>query len=1117
MADFLSEEKRLLLAKALGSAGQRNGNGRILRRSDGSPAPLSFAQQRIWFLQQLEPDNSQFNTPLGVSLTGSLEIPTLERTLSELVRRHETLRTIVHVSEGEAKQVCLPPFELKLAVRDLSNLTPADRQVRGRQIMDEEAARPFDLETAPLVRFLLLRLANDEHWLSMVTHHLVFDTWSIGIFGRELTAIYGAFIAGKPSPLEDLPIQYADFSLWQREQFEGEKAKRQLGYWIKKLEGAPPLLTLPLDRQRPPVQSFRGRIEAFAFPQSLSDSLNQLCRSEDTTLFTVLMAAFQTLLYRYSGAEEIIAGTAIGNRNHREIEGLIGCFINTLLFRTSFSGDPSFRELLRRVRQLSLEASANQNVPFEKIVSALHPKRDLSYSPLTQAMLILQNTEINAAAPSGLRIERLSMPERRAVQYDLVINLRETKDGLRGLLEYNTDLFDSSTAKRILKHFETQLHSIGAHPDQRVSALELVTEQERSELLAGFNQTQVEFTEHGLLPNLIERQTELRPEAVALRFAGAHLTYEELNDRANQLAHYFQSLGVRAESRVGVLMSRGVEAVIALLAVLKAGGAYVPLDPSYPRDRLEFMVKDSCPLILLTQQKLAGHLLAAKQAVVCIDSDWPRIACEKTVNLDTDLSPDNLAYVLYTSGSTGMPKGVMVTHRALENFLLAMSGELEMRSDDILAAVTTLAFDIAGLELYLPLIVGASVGLVSRETTNDARLLREEIVNLDATALQGTPTTWRMLLEAGLEPAPSFKCFCGGEAMPGDLKEALLATGAKVWNLYGPTETTIWSTLKRLTSDCPPALGRPIANTQVYVLDGALQPLPVGVAGELYIGGVGLARGYLNQPALTAERFIPDPFKGEPGARLYKTGDLVRYLSNGDLDYQGRVDFQVKIRGFRIELAEIETALTRHPWVRQAVVAARQNPSGEKGLVAYVVREPESQDAAGNLQFNVAELREFLLRSLPAYMIPQTFEVLAALPETQNGKIDRNLLPAPKFLPLDERRPFVSPRTQTEQQLTNIWSDLLGIDKISVDDDFFELGGDSLQMQRMIARVMQTFEQTVPVRAVFLNPSVSHIASLIDRTKQITASEENRLNGLVSDLSDEEVDSLLKDLLVVTS
>jgi acyl carrier protein len=409
------------------------------------------------------------------------------------------------------------------------------------------------------------------------------------------------------------------------------------------------------------------------------------------------------------------------------------------------------------------------------------------------------------------------------------------------------------------------------------------------------------------------------------------------------------------------------------------------------------------------------------------------------------------------------------------------------------------------------------VGLVSRETTNDARLLREEIVNLDATALQGTPTTWRMLLEAGLEPAPSFKCFCGGEAMPGDLKEALLATGAKVWNLYGPTETTIWSTLKRLTSDCPPALGRPIANTQVYVLDGALQPLPVGVAGELYIGGVGLARGYLNQPALTAERFIPDPFKGEPGARLYKTGDLVRYLSNGDLDYQGRVDFQVKIRGFRIELAEIETALTRHPWVRQAVVAARQNPSGEKGLVAYVVREPESQDAAGNLQFNVAELREFLLRSLPAYMIPQTFEVLAALPETQNGKIDRNLLPAPKFLPLDERRPFVSPRTQTEQQLTNIWSDLLGIDKISVDDDFFELGGDSLQMQRMIARVMQTFEQTVPVRAVFLNPSVSHIASLIDRTKQITASEENRLNGLVSDLSDEEVDSLLKDLLVVTS
>lgn len=1110
MSEFLSEEKRLLLAKALSSAGHRRGTS-IPRRNPVDPVPLSFAQQRIWFIQQLNPDNPQYNTPVGVSLKGPLNISILERTLSEIVRRHEALRTTFPIIDGQPAQVCLPPFDLRLPIRDLSEHPPADREAVGRQVIDEESACPFDLEAGPLVRFLLLRLAEDEHWLNLVTHHMVFDTWSIDIFGRELTAIYGALIEGRPFPLQELAIQYADFSLWQRERFQGEELQQQLGYWSAKLAGAPSLLMLPTDRPRPPVQRFRGRIQPFSLPEHLTASLNQLSRAEGVTLFMTLMAAFQTLLYRYSGQEEIVAGTATGNRNRREIEGLIGCFINALLFRTNFSGDPTFRDVLGQVRQLSLEASSHQDVPFEQVVAALHPKRNLSYAPLTQVMLTLQNTQLSTPAPAGLEITRLSMPERMAAQYDLMINLRDTGGKLRGLLEYNTDLFDSTTAQRILGHFKTVLQSIVDHPERRVSATDLMTEQERLELVAGFNETSTEFPEPGLLPDLIQRQVERTPEAVAVTFEGQRLTYDELNSRANQLAHYLRGLGVGPEKLVGVCLERGLDMIVGVIGTLKAGGAYLPMDPTYPPERLEFMINDSGPFVLLTQEKFHEPLSSARLPVVCIDSDWQTIAFENTENPITTINSNNLAYLLYTSGSTGVPKGVMVTHGSLANFLLATSGALEMTSDDVLAAVTTLSFDIAGLEFYLPLIVGARVGLVSREKGNDGRLLRDEIIKMGATALQGTPATWRMLLEAGFHVKPPFKAFCGGEAMPGDLKEQLVASGAMAWNLYGPTETTIWSTLKRLDHDCPPTIGQPLANTQVYVLSGSLQPVPIGVAGELYIGGAGLARGYLKRPELTAERFIPNAFSPEPGARLYKTGDLVRHLPGGDIEYLDRIDFQVKIRGFRIELGEIETVLGQHPSVRQAVVAARENPSGEKGLIAYVVLEPEEQAAAENSQVRLDELRDFLRRSLPAHMIPSTFVLLDELPKAPSGKIDRRALH--ELQPLDRGKPFVAPSTQTELLVAKVWSELLGMDRISADDDFFELGGDSLLVQRMLAKVMQVSEVTVPLKTVFLNPSVSHIASIIERTREITSTDESRLNGLVSNLSEEQIDSLLNETL----
>lgn len=1105
MSEFLSQEKRLLLAKALSSAGHRNGTT-IARRNSDEPVPLSFAQQRIWFIQQLNPDNPQYNTPVGVSLKGPLNIPALELTLSEIVRRHEVLRTVFSTVDGQPVQAVLPASDLRLWIRDLSDQPSTERPFVAQQIIDKESARPFDLEGGPLTRFVLLRLAEDEHWLNLVTHHMVFDTWSIDIFGRELTAIYGALIENRPVPLPDLPIQYADFSLWQRERFQGEELRQQLAYWTTKLSGAPPLLMLPTDRPRPPVRSYRGRIQPFSLSENLTASLNQLSRAEGVTLFMTLLAAFQTLLHRYSGQEEIVTGTATGNRNRREMEGLIGCFINSLLFRTNFSGDPTFREVLSQVRQLNLEASSNQDVPFEQVVAALHPKRDLSYAPLTQVVLTLQNTELSTPVAAGLEIKRLSMPERMAAQYDLMINLRDSGSKLHGLLEYNTDLFDSSTAQRILGHFETVLESIVADPAQRVSALDVLTQQERLHLVSGLNETHSDFQQYGFLPDLIQQQAEQQPDALAVTFEGQRLTYGELNSRANQLAHYLRGLGLKTEELVGVCLERGLDMVVAVLGILKAGAAYLPLDPTYPRDRLEFMINDSGPSVLLTQEQFSQHLSSASQQVVCIDSDWDRIAFENKENPGTALSAGSLAYVLYTSGSTGVPKGVMVTHGSLKNLLLSTSRELEMTSDDVLAAVTTLGFDIAGLELYLPLIVGASVGLVSREQASDGRLLRDEVVKLGTTVLQGTPATWRMLLEAGIQLKPSFKVFCGGEAMTGDLKDQLVNTGAKVWNLYGPTETTIWSTVKRLDPECAPTIGRPLANTQIYILNRSLQPAPVGVAGELFIGGTGLARGYLKRPELTAQRFIPDPFSADPGARLYKTGDLVRYLANGDIEYLDRIDFQIKIRGFRIELGEIETVLGQHPSVRQAVVAARENPSGEKGLIAYVVLEREETS-----QGRVDELREFLRQALPAYMVPSTFVLLDELPKAPSGKIDRKALH--ELQSLDPGKPFVAPTTQTELLVAGIWSELLGTDRISADADFFELGGDSLQVQRMLAKVMQLSEVTVPLRTVFLNPSVSHIASIIDRTREIASTDETRLNDLVSNLSDEQIDSLLREAL----
>jgi amino acid adenylation domain-containing protein len=1031
--------------------------------------PLSIAQQQVWLHGQLAAGVPLYNEVLILERVGPFDQEILQRSFGEIIRRHETLRTTFAVEDGSPAQTIAEYPEMELSVTELSGLTGQNREASVLRIATEEARQPFDLTKGPLIRARLLRLSKQNHSLIVTLHTIIADESSLSILAHELAALYEAYSAGESSPLPDLPIQYGDYAHSQRDWLQGNVLDRHISYWRKRLVDLP-VLELPTDRARPPVQGFRGARELLQLPGSLSESLKDLSELEGAPLFVTLLAAFQTLLSRYTGQRDIVVGSIVPGREGVGTENLIGLFAHTVLIRTEIERDATFRELLRRVRDLSQRDCEYQNMPFDRLVGELQLGRDLSRNPLFQVLVSF--VPALSAARGGWEVVNLEV-DGGAAKVDLQLQLYDRAEGIFARLTYNTDIFDAATISRMAGHFQTLLEGVVANPDQRLSKLPLLAHAETHQLLAEWNDTQTNYPKDRPLHHLFESQVERTPEATAVVFGNEHLTFRELNRRANQLAHHLMGLGVGPDVLVGILVERSLEMVVGLLGILKAGGAYVPLDPAYPSERIAFMLEDSEVAVLLTQRHLLETIPNNRAKVAVLDADWHEIAKNEAKNPVHTGGAENLAYVIYTSGSTGKPKGVQIPHRAVVNFLTSMSRTPGMIGADRLLSVTTLSFDIAGLEIYLPLIVGASVEIVSREVSSDGYQLLTKLVSSGATVMQATPVTWRMLIEAGWTGTANLKILCGGEAISRKLATQLLQRGGSVWNVYGPTETTIWSTCSRIASEQEPVvIGRPIANTDIFILDELLQPVPIGVAGELHIGGEGLARGYLKRPELTAEKFIASPFAQELGARLYKTGDLARYRPNGDIECLGRIDHQVKLRGFRIELGDIESALRQHRGVNDTVVVAREDTPGDKRLVAYFVSSQEAPATVG-------ELRNFLKDKLPEYMVPSAFVALEAMPLTPNGKVNRRALPAPEQTTLAPSETFAAPRNGLEFQLVTIWENVLGVRPIGIRHSFFELGGNSLVAVRLMQRIEQAFEKQLSIATLFQAPTIEQLAAIL--------------------------------------
>ena len=918
----------------------------ILPVKRDSDLPLSFPQQRMWFLYQLDSQTPFYNENLQLRIIGALNVSALEQSLNEIIRRHEALRTIFPTVDGFAVQRIIPTLAVNIPVVDLEGLKEAEVQ----QIITKEVRQSFDLSKSPLLRVTLLRLEPEFYLLILTIHHIIMDGWSMGIFIKELSALYQAFSTSSPTPLSDLTIQYGDFTIWQRQWLTEEVQQQQLDYWKQQLADAPLLLDLPTDYPRPSVQTFSGALKEFKLNSNLTAQLKSLSQKLGTTLFVTLLAAFAVLLHRYSGQDDICIGSPFANRNRTETEPLIGFFVNTLVLRTQIKENSSFSDFITQVQQVFLDAYAHQDVPFEQIVEVLQPARSPSYNPLFQVMFALENISLDA-----LNLADISMTpeiiEQGTAKFDLNLLMFETQQGIIGSLEYNTDLFEADTIARMTDHFQILLEAIVSNPNHRVRELPLLTEAERHQLLVEWNDTQTGYPQDKCIHQLFEEQLQRNPDAVAVVFGNQQLTYQQLNTQANQLAHYLYSLGVKADVLVGICVERSVEMIVGILGILKAGGAYVPLDPEYPTERLSFILEDTQLSVILTQEKLVqklsdrlqGDFTKRKADVICLDSNWDIISQQTQQNPTTTIKPDNLAYVIYTSGSTGKPKGVAIEHRALVNHMSWMQATFPVEATDKLLQKTPFGFDASVWEFYAPLLVGGQLIIAQPEGHRNAEYLARTIYDQKITILQGVPSLLQILLQT-----PTFatcfslkRIFCGGEALPVKLvQQCRNLLSAEVINLYGPTEATIDTTYSQCviqTDQTMMPIGRPISNTQVYILDRHLQPLPINVSGELYIGGDGLARGYFNRPDLTAEKFIPNPFSNQPGSRLYKTGDLARYLPDGNIEYLGRIDSQVKIRGFRIELGEIEAVLAQHPDVREAAVMVREDIPSNKRIVAYIV------------------------------------------------------------------------------------------------------------------------------------------------------------------------------------
>jgi amino acid adenylation domain-containing protein len=1054
--------------------------------------PLSFSQQGLWFIHQLAPDAPAYNIPIVINLRGKINIAALRQSLSEIIQRHEVLRTKFVLVDGQPVGVINPTVSFSLPIEDLRHLSEDNAVVAAQSLTIELAQYHFDLSCQPLLCGLLLCLTDNEYRLLITFHHIVSDGWSVGVFIRELAALYDAFANGKLSPLPELPVQYVDFTYWQRNNLHSERIQTLLTYWKQRLGGKLPILDLPCDHPRSPVQTFNGAKVQLSLTKNLTDSLKQLSHQEGTTLFMTLLAAFKTLLYRYTGQTDILVGSPVANRNSVEVESLIGLFVNVLVLRTDLSEQPTFRELLARVKSTALEAYIHQDLPFDKLVEELQPERDLSHNPLFQVMFVLQNVAITTPKLSDVSLT-FAEGDNGSAKFDLTLFMEDREQGLIATLEYNTDLFNADTIHRMLGHFQTLLESVVSKFDTKIAELPLLTEVERHQLLIEWNDTKRDYPQNQCIHQLFEQQVEHTPDAIALIFGNQKLTYRELNERANKVAHYLKTLGVKPDVLVGICMERCLEMVIGILAIIKAGGAYVPLDPTYPKERLAFMLADAQVSVLLVQPHLVPELPLHQAQVVCLDSDAQEFAAYSSENPTSEVITENLAYVIYTSGSTGKPKGAMNTHKGLCNRLLWMQDTYQLTATDKVLQKTPFSFDVSVWEFFWTLLTGASLVLAKPGGHQDSHYLVQLIAQEKITTLHFVPSMLQVFLEEiELDKCGSIKrVICSGEALSFDLQKRFFERlNANLHNLYGPTEAAIdvthWACQPNSNEKIVP-IGRPIANTQIYILDKYLQPVPISVSGELHIGGVGLARGYWNKLELTQEKFISSPF--ESGQFLYKTGDLARYRSDGNVEYLGRIDHQVKIRGFRIELGEIEAVLAQHPKVKETVVVAREDIPKNQRLVAYVV--PHSE-----MIFALHELRDYLKDKLPDYMVPSAFVELEALPLSPNGKIDRHALPVPDIQHPDLKEAYEAPNSEVERAIAKIWLEILHLEKVGVNDNFFDLGGNSLLMVQVNHKLREVLHSDISVVEMFQNPTIKSLAKYINLTSKETSAFESLNNRI---------------------
>jgi amino acid adenylation domain-containing protein/non-ribosomal peptide synthase protein (TIGR01720 family) len=1090
--------------------------------------PVSFAQERVYFIQEVAPENTAYQAQATLRFQGHLDVTVLKKCLSEIVQRHEIFRTTFPAVNGRLFQVIHSSSPIELNVVDIEKFTGLEQEAEIQRLFDAEVKKPFYLDKLPLVRWLLLKLNNQDHLLVHIEHHMVHDGWSFNnVFLKEFLALYQAFCEGHPSPLPELPIQFVDFASWQREWVQSQEAQAQLAYWQKKLSGSSPLLELPLDRPRSTEQTYNGTQIRVELPIQLSESLHAVSRQESVTLFMTTLAAFLVMLSRYTRQDDLCVGTAVANRRKSEVERLIGMIVNNLVLRTDVSGNPTFRELLSRVRETTLEAFANEDLPFDKVVEVLKPVRNLSYNPLFQAMFSFHDTPLPDLTLPGLKITTNVALSNKSTKFDLDVVIipnsqQQGRDkGITVIWEYNTDLFDAATIQQMVDQYQNLLETIVVQPNRQIRELPLLTPSQQR-LLGEWNQTDREDTQNQCIHKLFELQVELTPDAIAVEQDGKKLTYRELSDRANKIAHYLQSLGVKPETLVGICVDRSLEMIAGLLGILKAGGAYVPIDPAYPQERISEMIADTQLGILLIQNRFQEKLTGYTGQTICLDTDWAKIATQSPANPVSDVQLHKLAYIIYTSGSTGKPKGVMIEHRSLLNFVTTAIDEYGINGQDKVLQFASVCFDTSIEEIFPCLCVGATLVLRTEEMLNSSDDFWRCCQKWQLTVLDLPTAYWHQLvteLQPQNSPIPGSlrTVIIGGEEVQLEKVQhwhhctAHLSPAPQLFNSYGPTEATVVTTLERLTpTNTSVSIGKPISNAHVYVLDQNQQPVPIGVPGELHIGGAGLARGYWQRPELTNEKFI----ENTEGNRLYKTGDLVRFRRNGNLEYLGRVDNQVKIRGFRIELGEIETVLRQHPQISQAVVIAHQEITGQKLLVAYVVPQnpspnlsPTRREAseippslagkgARGLGFsnNVDEIRQFLKQKLPNFMIPAAFMVLDSIPMTPNQKVDYRALPTPDFSRSDEDK-FAAPRTLIEEKLVAIWSEVLRIENVGIHDNFFELGGDSILSIQLISKANQSGIQ-IAAKQLFKYQTIADLATVAGTTRQINA-EQGLVTGKV--------------------